>query len=210
MRYLSCAALAVAWSLGCAVASRAQSRAEPPSPVALTVEVVGQKYCAINAGNASLQMRLRLRYTNAGGRKLILYRGQDLFYQTKFRRGEAGGARPYEVTFLHASWPGGDSEAVEQPSPGRAFVIINPGGTYERELEVNVGVVDDEARRGNQAVAEGEHRFHLVISTWYRSRPLALKLRQQWERKGLLWIDPLVSAPLSLTVKKPAAQPPCG
>lgn len=187
------------------------SAASEPSGVRLTAEVVGQEYCAMKPGAASLRVRLRLRYENAGGRRVILYRGHDLFYQAKLRAvaGDAS-ARGDEVTFLNSQYFDTEPEAIEQASPGRAFVTLAPGGAYERELTVSVGVVEEEGARGNHSVGEGEHTLHLVVSTWYRSRPLAQQLRERWARKGFLWFDPLTSAPVRLTVRKPEAMPPCG
>jgi hypothetical protein len=155
-------------------------------------------------------MKLRLRYRNASNQKLILYKGHDLFYQTKIRSvaGEGAG-RPYEVIFLNSRFFDEEFEPIEQPSPSRVFVILPPGAAYERELTVNVPVVDVEAKRGNHAIKAGEHNLLLVISTWYKSRPLAQKLRQLWERKGLLWFEPVVSTPIRFTVQKPDTQTPC-
>lgn len=200
---------AVAACLLVSGAARASAAAQG-SEVRLAVEIVGQEYCAMKPGAASLRMRLRLRYENAGGRRVILYRGHDLFYQAKMRAAAGEGAPPYEVVYLNSQYFDTQPEAVEQPSPGRAFVTLAPGGAYERELTVNVGVVEDEGARGNHSLREGEHALHLVVSTWYKSRPLAQKLRERWARKGFLWFDPLTSAPVRLAVKRPAAMRPCG
>jgi len=73
----------------------AQAQApRPKPPVELTAEIIGQSYCATHSDAITLSMNLRLRYTNVGKEKLILYRGHDLFYQTRIRTA-AGVAQAY-------------------------------------------------------------------------------------------------------------------
>jgi hypothetical protein len=210
MKYLSVPILVLLLLLSCVTIFGTQLSTQT-APLTLTVEILDQHYCRINAETSSLQMRLRLRYKNVSNQKLILYKGHDLFYQTKIRSlsGEGAGL-PYEVTFLNSRFFDEEIEPIEQPSPSRVFVILPPNAAYERELMVNVPVVDDGAQRGNHAIRAGEHSLLLIISTWYKSRPLAQKLRQQWERKGSLWFDPVISTPISFTVQKPDTQTPCG
>ena len=148
-------------------------------------------------------MRLQLQYTNVSRQKLILYRGNNLFYQTKIRPVLTDpAAQPYEVVVLNARYFDERPEKIDRASPGRAFVILPPGAAYETEMVVGVGVVGEGVQRDNTAITEGEYSLHLIVSTWYESRPLAEKLRQRWQREGLLWYDPVVSLPLRFTVEK--------
>jgi hypothetical protein len=202
-----CVALLV--GLGCAAECGAQIRDEQPQLI-LSVKITGQQYCSINPHLTSLQMELKLRYRNVGNQKLILYKGHDLFYQTKIRsvpgRSET---RPYEITSLNSRYFDEEFEPLEQPSPSRVFAILPPGAAYERELKVNIGLVDADARRGKDAISEGEHELQLIISTWYKSRPLAQKLRQEWKGRGLLWFDPVVSTPIRFAAVKPRTEASC-
>lgn len=177
--------------------------------VETTIALVEQRYCAANPALTSLQLKLKLRYKNVGKQKLILYRGHDLFYQTVIR-GVAGDAaeKPYQVIFTNSRYFDEEFEPIDQPSPGAVFVILSPGAVYERELLVGVGLADEGAT-SNHTVREGRHTLELVVSTWYQSRRLAMTLRQRWKQKGLLWFDPLVSAPIPLTIEKPASPAPC-
>src|SRR5260370_40433986 len=178
-------------------------------PLELTVEVVAQNYCAASSSAAELQMNLRLRYTNVGNERLILYKGHDLFYQTKIRSKPGGEYKPYEVVFLNARYFDEEHESIDQSAPSKVFVVLSPGGAFTREMTVGIGVVNDEASRGNFAVPPGSHTLQLIVSTWYKSRPLAQRLRQQWQRKGLLWFDPLSSAPLNVLAQAPEPLRPC-
>ena len=56
-----------------------------PKPMVLTAEILSQRYCSAGGDALSLELSVRLRYTNVGKEKLILYKGHDLFYQTKVR-----------------------------------------------------------------------------------------------------------------------------
>jgi hypothetical protein len=177
-----------------------------------TIALVEQRYCAANPALTSLQLKLKLRYRNVGKQKLILYRGHDLFYQTRIRSVPGDTAsKPYEIVYTNSRYFDEELEPIEQPTPGEVFVILPPGGVYERELMVGVGVAgrDAAAATSNHTVREGRHTLELIVSTWYKSRPLAERLRQRWERKGLLWVDPIASLPIPLTVEKPDAPAPC-
>lgn len=173
----------------------------PKQPLVLTVEMAGQQYCAVNVELTSLRMKLKLRYTNVGRQKLILYKGHDLFYQIKIRSLKTG-TNPYEVTLLNSRYFDEQPEPIDVSAPSSVFVILVPGATYEREIESSIGVTGHWANRGDSAVIDGEHALQLTVSTWYKSKSLAQKLRQQWERKGLLWFDSITSTPILLTVTR--------
>lgn len=171
-------------------------------PIVLTVEITSQQYCAVTSDLSSLQMKLKLRYTNVGHQKLILYKGHDLFYQIKIRSLNTGMVKPYEVTFLNSRYFDEQPELIEQPSPSNVFVILAPGASYERELVSGIGVAAQETNRGNSVLVDGAYTLQLTVSTWYKSKSLAQKLRQRWERKGLLWFETITSAPIHFTVTR--------
>lgn len=210
MRHSSFLSVGLALLAACAAAAGGRTGAQS-APVEVTAEIVGQRYCAVSPALTSLQINLRVRYRNTGTQKLILYKGHDLFFQTKVRAAapDAKGARPYEVTYLNSRYFDEEFEPIEQATPSRVFAVLRPGAAYEREMTVGVAVAGEGAERGVQAVAEGEHTLQLIISTWYKSRPLAEKLRARWQDRGLLLIDPVTTLPVKLSVKKPAAPPPC-
>jgi hypothetical protein len=152
-------------------------------------------------------MNLKVRYRNGGNRKLILYRGHDLFYQTRIR--SAGVAEPYEVLFLNSRFFDQEIEAIDQAVPGKVFVSLSPGGVYERKLPVGIALVPEGVERGNSAIGAGDHTLQLIVSTWYKPRSLAEKLSKQWEQKGLLWFDPVVSPPIHFLAARPTPPAPC-
>jgi hypothetical protein len=194
--------------LNCSAALGAQVNSAK-QPLVLTVEMIGQQYCTVNPDLAALQMRLRLRYTNVGSQKLILYKGHDLFYQTKIRAVSTDSAKPYEITFLNSRYFDEEPEPIEQPSPSRVFVVLPAGATFERELVIGVLIAGQDAGRGAQAIRDGEHTLQLTVSTWYKSKSLAQKMRQQWERKGLLWFDAVTSRPIRFIAERSQSLVPC-
>jgi hypothetical protein len=182
----------------------------PKQQLVITASIVSQQYCANSPNMTTLQMRLHLRYTNAGNQKLILYGGDDLFYQAKIRAVRAeNGARPYEIAVLNARYLEIENEPVEQPAPGKLFVILQPGASYETETTVGIGLVGQSAMRDRHAIIEGEHTLQLIVSTWYRSQSLAEKLRRQWQRKGLLWSSTIASNEITFKAQRPQSPSPC-
>ena len=177
-------------------------------PLELTAEIMSQNYCAAGSGLLTLELNLKVRYRNAGNRKLILYRGHDLFYQTRIRSA-AGGAQPYEVLFLNSRFFDQEFEAIDQAAPGKVFVSLSPGSVYERNFPVGIALVPEGVERGNSAIGAGDHTLELIVSTWYKPRSLAEKLHKQWEPKGLLWFDPVVSPPIHFVAQRPASPAPC-
>ena len=177
-------------------------------PLELTAEITSQNYCAASSDSLTLEMDLKLRYRNVGNQKLILYRGHDLFYQTRIRSA-TGGPQPYEVLFLNSRYFDQEFESIDQAVPGKVFVSLSPGAAFERTLLVGIALVSEGLERGNSAIAAGDHTLQLIVSTWYKQRNLAEKLRKQWEPKGLLWFDPLVSPPIHFLAERPPSPAPC-
>jgi hypothetical protein len=177
-------------------------------PLQLTAEVIEQRYCSINH-KLTLQLKLRVRYSNLGAERLIIYQGHDLFYQIKVRSDVASGAQPYEVLLLNMHYFDEEFERIDASSPGKVFEKLAPNRVFERELITGLGVTDQDKDRSSTAVKPGRHTLYVIVSTWYQTPQLAVKLREQWQRKGVLWTQPLTSAPISLVIEKPAAAPPC-
>ena len=183
--------------------------AQTPRPLQLTAEVIEPRYCSITPDKMTLQLKLKVRYTNLGADRLIIYQGHDLFYQIKVRSDAAGGGQPYEVLLLNMHYFDEEFERIDASSPGKVFEKLPPGKVFERELITGLGVTDLDKERSSTAVRPGRHTVQVIVSTWYQTPQLAVKLREQWQRKGVLWTQPLSSVPVSLVIEKPATAPPC-
>ena len=182
--------------------------AQTPRPLQLTAEIIEQKYCSSNH-KITLQLKLRVRYTNLGSERLIIYQGHDLFYQIRVRNDMANGTQPYEVLLLNMHYFDEEFERIDASSPGKVFEKLAPREVFERELVTGLGVTDDDSSGSSTTVRPGRHTVQVIVSTWYQTPQLAQKLREQWQRKGVLWTQPLYSIPISLVIEKPAVAPPC-
>lgn len=178
------------------------------SGLRLSASVTGQRRCALGESVDALQLTLQLKYTNAGGRKLILYKGNRLFYQIFISRaGEGPAARRSALRTTHARYFDEQPEKIIGPSPGSAFVTLSPGASYETRQVVSVPVARAGEGLYNVAIAAGEHSLNVTASTWYESKKLAEDLRERWRSRGFLWTDPVASNAAAFTVglNEPAA-----
>jgi hypothetical protein len=178
-------------------------------PLELSAEIVSQNYCAVTSDSSALEIKVKLRYRNIGSQKIILYKGHDLFYQTKIRSASGNAAGPYEVWVVNSRYFDEEPEPIDQASPSKVFLNLPPGDVYTREIMIGVGVVNDKVERGDSSIRAGDHTLQLIVSTWYKSRSLAQKLRQEWQKKGLLWSEPLVSTPIHFVAQRPRLLAPC-
>jgi hypothetical protein len=178
-------------------------------PIELTVQIVSQSYCAVNENSASLELKLKLRYRNIGKQKLILYNGHDLFYQTKIRSAGGNLNGRYEVWVVNSRYFDEELEVIDHPKPGKVFLTLPAGAVHVREIMIGVGVVTEKIERGDSAIRSGDHTLQLIASNWYQSRAMAQKLRQEWQKKGLLWSDPVDSPPVHFLAQRPAVLSPC-
>jgi hypothetical protein len=199
--------IALFW-LNLAATLRAQPK-QPKPPIELSAEIVSQNYCAVTSESTSLEMKLKLRYRNIGSQKIILYKGHDLFYQTRIRSTPGNAAGPYEVWVVNSRYFDEEPEPIDQTSPSKVFFSLSAGAVYEREIMIGTGVVNDNVGRGDSSIRAGDHTLQLIVSTWYKSRSLAQKLRQEWQRKGLLWSEPLFSTPIHFVAQRPRLLAPC-
>jgi hypothetical protein len=186
--------------------------AQPKSlkpPLELTAEIVSQNYCAVTSDSAALEIKLRLRYRNTGSQRIILYKGHDLFFQSRIRSAPENPAGPYEVWLVHSRYFDEEVEPIDQSSPGRVFLSLPPGGVYQREIMIGAGVVNDKVARGDSSINAGDHTLQIIVSTWYKSRSLAQKLREEWQSKGLLWAESLASTPIHFMAQPPRLLAPC-
>jgi hypothetical protein len=197
------------WISLTAVLSAQTRQPRTPPPLELTAEIISQSYCAVNQDTVALELKLKLRYRNISKQKVILYKGHDLFYQTKIRSAAGNPSGPYEVWVVNSRYFDEEVEPIDQASPGKVFVTLSPGRVDTREIMIGIDVVSEKVPQGDSSIRKGDHTLQLIASTWYQSRALAQKLRLEWLQKGLLWADPLDSKPISFRVQRPSLIAPC-
>jgi hypothetical protein len=176
----------------------------------LTVSIRGQQSCMVSANLDSLRLTLRLRYTNVGRRKLILYKGNRLFFQIFISRGQAGvEARSSELRTTHSRFFDEQPEKIVASAPGSVFTTLSPGASYETEQLISVPVARDGVGRFNVSIGAGEHLLNVAASTWYESKKLADDLRERWRTNGYLWTDPLLSNGVAFVVDENRSAAAC-
>lgn len=190
--------------LGCA-ANFGQER-----DLQFTANILGQRSCAVSAGIDALELTLQLRYTNTGRQKLILYKGNRLFYQVFISRNlEEAAARKHELRTSHSRFFDEQPEKIKDTSPGSVFAILSPGASYETKQVVSVPVAREGSGQVNSKIAAGEHTLFLVVSTWYESKKLADELRERWRARGFLWTETLASNSVGFRVDNQRAATGC-
>ena len=168
----------------------------------LAAEITGQRYCEGAGGVDFLHLRIRLRFTNVGNQKLILYKGNNLFFSVWLKPEQDATAR-FEMKTTASRFLKMTPEAVDTKTPNRDFVFLSPQESFETIINVSLPIAREEARRSRGSITNGAHLLQISASTWYESRKLGEQLRERWQRKGFLWLDPLGSMPIRLNSEKP-------
>jgi hypothetical protein len=169
----------------------------------LTTSITSQRYCAVNTNVDALQLSLQLKYTNTGSRKLILYKGNRLFYQIFVSRsGEEAAARKNELRTTHSRYFDEQPEKIAGSSPGSVFTTLSPGASYETKLVVSLPIARDGKGLYNVSLGAGEHILSVTTSTWYESKKIADQMRERWRTRGFLWTDPLASSSVGFNVDR--------
>ena len=175
----------------------------------LTIGVIDQQSCSTGRNTDNLQMALRLRYTNVGKRKVILYRGTRIFYQAFVSRMEGTTARQLEFRTSHAAYEQKQFEKIDANVPGHVFISLSPGASYETRQGIIVPIARDGGGRFNVSIGPGEHLLNLAVSTWYESRKLGEGLRERWRGRGFLVTEPLISNSIGFSVSAQPAVTAC-
>jgi len=172
--------------------------------LSLTTKITDQQYCATDYTDmAMLHLSLRLTYTNDSAQPLILYKGSDLIdYVLVAADSERILAKQYESN-IHVGWvTSGPSALPEAGQPGKEFIVLQPGESFQTTGSVNVIPVALEPR--NQLLKSGQHVMQVVVETWPTDEAQLEHLRKKWERFGYLWGANVRSQPMPLIVE---AQP---
>lgn len=176
---------------------------ERESRLHLTVKIVSSEYCAADSELDSLRLKVRLIYTNRGKQQLILYKGSRLISRSIISRNFAdAAAKRFEVNASITQLTSGGDKCYTGAAPNKCFVVLPPGTSYEVEGIAGIFVVRGDAREITGAVKSGDHVLQVEVITWHESDEMAKNLRARWLRYGLLWYEPITSAPVPFTVQQ--------
>jgi len=173
------------------------------SSLQLTMKIVSSQYCPGDAELDSLRLKVRLIYTNTGKKPLILYKGIPLISRLMISRNLPDAAmKRFEINSSLTQLTGAANKCYKGANPNSCFFILPPSERYEAETVVRLFVVRGDIREISGAVRSGDHVLQVEVMTWNESDELAKNLRQRWRRYGILWYEPITSAPTAFIVEK--------
>jgi hypothetical protein len=166
----------------------------------LTTSIIQQKYC--NNGSPSLRVKLLLDYKNVGTCILILYKGSSLVSRYLVSRNtKAAAARDYVQDVRLELRPLEKDHNFDELTPRDDFVVLRPNDHYKAESDVDLPMKDS-ANPNPDFLGPGNYFLQINVSTWNESADLARKLRDRWRQQGTLWLDSVLSEPMSFTVEE--------
>lgn len=174
---------------------------EQAEELRLTTSIIEQEYCRGDADLDVLQVKLCMQYTNMSQQPVVLYKGSDISRVKVSRNTEDAAAQRFEVNASITNYYGENNTTVAA-KPGSDFVILPPGGSYNRISSLSVFVLRDGTDELPGAIAAGEHVLQVESSTWNESLNLAKELQQRWRQYGRLKYEPIVSIPVTIKVKE--------
>jgi len=158
----------------------------------LTTSVADQRICA----NDSIQVILRLRYTNVGSRPIILFKYSSGISRVLVSRDIRSAAkRKYEYDahqYLIATKV--RLKPVDELDPNESLYVILKQGDYY-EIETDVYFVGQ--------LRTGDRVLQVKVWTWYDGSQAELtRLREKWQQFGYLWSKTVTSLPMPITIVK--------
>lgn len=187
--------------------SPAITRDNPPQvegpALQLTTKILGVEYCVGDSELDGLRVKLRLIYTNRGKQQLILYKGSRLISRIMISRNfTEAAANHFEVNSSLTQLTSGGADCYKDAAPGKCFVVLPPGASYKTEGIAPTFAVRGDIREIAGAVKSGDHALQVEVITWQESNEMAKELRVRWLGYGLLWYEPITSAPVPLFVQQ--------
>lgn len=170
-------------------------------------EIVSQRYCFGDAEVFSVWLKLHVKYTNRTDKTLILDKevGKVWYQVTVARNVEDMAAGKYEYNPNIDRIFTEKDQLPKKPSlagPGPDFAILNPGETYEGEIETAVVAQYEAPKDVSGAIRSGTHVLQMQISAWNRPGQLS-EFERSWRQKGQIVTGVIKTEPIEIRV--PAA-----
>jgi hypothetical protein len=187
--------------LGSRLAGTAEITTAPKPVLKLTTSLVSQKFCVGDAEVSMLHMNLRLRYSNAGERPIILDKGSNVA-PTFLVSGSVADALAGKRELIQSA----DIVTSEEPRFTKnqlldeSFVVLAKGSFFETNCEVVVGFAVDDQNPPNGTIKKGDHVLQIQVITWWESLALAEELSTKWKRRGYLWHEVVQSEPMPFKI----------
>lgn len=200
------------------VGARQKSDDEKVSPLKMTAEILGQRYCSDpGIKEFSIIFKLRVRLINQSSKRLIVEKqpsGFSIFSHVVIARDAASlstGKLEYDpnvdtfTTFNPAAPP------EDLTTPGKAFAILSAGESVEIEGEIRADYAGrrQDASEKPDTVPPGNHVLRITVPTWDERRVKPEEIRKRWEPFGYLVYEYITSEPLPFVLPPDPKIDPC-
>lgn len=162
--------------------------------VQLTTSIVKQEY----SSNDRLSLVLRLTFTNVGDQNIILDKNSSLIERHMISRNlKAAAAKKYVedvspmISILY----------TDKTPEISLFMILKPGESYSLETKFDL-FIDDGTTDSEDSLRAGDYFLQIRVRTWYYTRQLEAKFREELSQTGFLWVESIKSAPMPFKVEK--------
>jgi hypothetical protein len=174
----------------------------PELSLKLSTSIIEQRYCNWGEDDYdSLYMKLRLKYTNVGSHPLILYK--DGFIEQELISNTAEDAAAGQLRASSYAPISGERHEVDNALLDQVFTILPPGGSYEAG-EAKVSIYAAHSSQGEAAgyLKPGDYVLQVRVSLWPKTQTSREALHEQWQERGYLWSNDVISTPMAFKVEK--------
>jgi hypothetical protein len=166
----------------------------------LLTKILDQQYCDDGHSDmATMRMSLQLTYTNEGEQPLILYKGSNQIDYALISSNEQGiRNKQYELN-IHIGWVTSGGKIDEGPKPGKAFVVLSPGESWQTKGDVYIPIA---LKPDSQFLKVGKHALAIVTETGFGDEDQFNRLQKKWSSTGILWDKNVRSEPILFSVEE--------
>ena len=208
----------------CGALSRSQDNADhgvvPPIDLSLTAEILKQSYCRVNSQDFSVEMDIKLRFTNVSDHNVILSRKiENPVIVRAAKTVEAGKNHDFEFNpnsdFFAARMP--DAPRFGITPDAKYLIILAPKETYETTVQSEVVALVDAsmAAKHKGLLIKGDHVLQLGVNVWpyewpyFTARTDKSVLAKRWSSYGRLETGFIYSDFVPFTIPKTFENSPC-
>jgi|SRR5689334_18885555 len=148
-----------------------------------------------------LRFTLRLNYVNEGKNIIILDKRSSVISNYLISRSlENAVNKKYEIEVPILLGLDAARMTMDSVPDESQFVLLKPGEVYRFDQVFSFYI--RAALEKHRSSRVGLNFLQLVVLTWYYPRASNIKWRDQWQTKGYLWSDPIISIPMPFKVDK--------
>jgi len=191
-------------------ARRTHDETTPNYSLKLTTSLLSQKLCLGDGEVSTLQTRLRLHYSNAGQRPIILYKrsneGASIIVS---RTAVDADASRHELNLSPTILRSREPRLTETQRLDHSFIIMPQGSSFDTETEVAIPFAANDQSTPAGTIKAGEHVLQIRVITWPGSIDLAETLGKRWKQRGYLWHEVVQSEPMPFRIEQQAKLEDC-